>query len=214
VDLLDGDNTVELTCVSGVDTILLDWIEVAYTHDNGASGNSLKFSHSGEASFLITNVNGSEHLVYDISDAADVGRVVNAEVDVDEVEFEPQTGAAGTRSYVVLSDTALKTPAAIVADTAGDLGNTQNEADYILITHRDLGWDEDGDAYDWLNDLIALRQAQGLRVRVVDVGDIFDEFSYGVTTPAAIKDFLAYAYENWRAPAVQYVMLVGDHSVD
>jgi hypothetical protein len=49
---------------------------------------------------------------------------------------------------------------------------------------------------------------------VVDVADIFDEFSYGVTTPAAIKDFLAYAYESWSAPAVQYVLLVGDHSVD
>jgi hypothetical protein len=48
----------------------------------------------------------------------------------------------------------------------------------------------------------------------VDVADIYDEFSYGVTSPAAIKDFLAYAYDNWSAPAVQYVLLVGDHSVD
>jgi hypothetical protein len=85
VALLDGNNTVALTCVSGVDTILLDWIEITYTRDNVASGNSLKFSNSGKASFVITNVDGSEHLVYDISDAADVGRVVNAEVVADEV---------------------------------------------------------------------------------------------------------------------------------
>jgi hypothetical protein len=214
VDLLDGDNTVALTCVSGVDTILLDWIEVAYTRDNAASGNSLKFSHSGEASYVITNVNGSEHLVYDITDAIDVGRVVNADVDVNEVEFEPQMDADVTQTYLVLSDTALKTPAAIVADTAGDLGNPENEADYIIITHRDLGWDGDGDEYAWLSDLTVLRQAQGLRVKVVDVADIFDEFSYGVVTPAAIKDFLAYAYESWTPPAVQYVLVVGDHSVD
>ena len=211
---MDGDNTVALTCVSGVDTILLDWIEVAYTHNSVAAGNSLKFSNSGEASFVITNVNGSEHLVYDISDAIDVGRVVNAEVDVDEVEFEPQTTAGSTQTYLVVGDTALKTPAAIAADTAGDLGNTENEADYTIITHRDLGWDGDGDEYPWLSDLVALRQAQGLRVRVVDVADIFDEFSYGVSTPEAVKDFLAYAYDNWRAPAVQYVLLVGDHSMD
>ena len=30
VNLLDGDNTVALTCTSGEDTILLDWIEVDY----------------------------------------------------------------------------------------------------------------------------------------------------------------------------------------
>jgi hypothetical protein len=122
--------------------------------------------------------------------------------------------ADGTQTYLVLSSSALKTPAAIVADVAGDLGNTENEADYIIITHRDLGWNAEGETYEWLSDLLALREDQGLRVKVVDVADIFDEFSYGVTTPEAVKDFLAYAYENWRAPALQYVLLVGDHSVD
>ena len=58
------------------------------------------------------------------------------------------------------------------------------------------------------------REGQDLRVKVVDVADIYDEFSYGVVTPAAIKDFLTYAYESWSPPAVQYVLLVGDHSVD
>ncbi|MBW2439462.1 MAG: hypothetical protein JRH12_03230 [Deltaproteobacteria bacterium] len=48
----------------------------------------------------------------------------------------------------------------------------------------------------------------------MDVQDIFDEFSYGMTTPVAIKDFLAYAYENWTAPAPQYVLLVGDAIYD
>ena len=74
------------------------------------------------------------------------------------------------------------------------------EADYV---HGDIGWDGAGDAYGWLDDLAALRQSQGLRVKVVDVQDIYDEFSYGMVTPQAIKDFLTYAYENWAAPAPQ-----------
>jgi hypothetical protein len=114
----------------------------------------------------------------------------------------------------VLADAALKTPDSITEDVAGDLGDTDNGADYILITHRDLGWDGNGDEYPWLSDLTALRQAQGLRVKVVDVADIFDEFSYGLITPEAIRDFLAYAYQNWTAPAPQYVLLVGDHTYD
>jgi hypothetical protein len=61
-----------------------------------------------------------------------------------------------------------------------------------------------------LNDLTSLRQAQGLRVKVVDVEDIFDEFSYGIETPEALLDFLAYAYANWTPPAPQYVLLAGD----
>jgi hypothetical protein len=61
-----------------------------------------------------------------------------------------------------------------------------------------------------LSDLVALRQAQGLRVKVVDVEDVFDEFSYGIFAPEAIRDFIAYAYTNWTPPAPQYVLLVGD----
>jgi hypothetical protein len=65
-----------------------------------------------------------------------------------------------------------------------------------------------------LDDLVALRQAQGLGVKVVDVADIFDEFSYGLQSPVAIRDFLAHAYDNWQAPAPQYVLLVGDSTYD
>jgi len=48
----------------------------------------------------------------------------------------------------------------------------------------------------------------------VDVADIYDEFSYGLPTPEAIRDFLSYAYDNWTAPAPQYVLIVGDASFD
>jgi hypothetical protein len=49
---------------------------------------------------------------------------------------------------------------------------------------------------------------------VVDVADIYDEFSFGLFTPQAIKDFLDHAYHNWTPPAPQYVLLVGDASYD
>jgi hypothetical protein len=65
-----------------------------------------------------------------------------------------------------------------------------------------------------LDDLVDLREDSGLNVKVVDVTDIYDEFSYGLTTPEAIRDFLAYAYDNWQRPAPQYVILVGDASFD
>jgi len=130
--------------------------------------------------------------------------------------FEPPAGGGGENTYLVVDTDEIKTLAdvQIVEDEHSTLFDTTNGADYILITHAAIGWDGNGDAYDWLTDLIALRQAQGLRVRVVDVADIFDEFSYGLQTPEAIRDFLNYAYNNWQAPAPQYVLLVGDGSFD
>jgi hypothetical protein len=61
--------------------------------------------------------------------------------------------------------------------------------------------------------LKAYRESQGLRVAVVDVEDLFDEFSYGNKSADAIREFLAYAATKWqRAP--RFVLLLGDASYD
>ena len=61
---------------------------------------------------------------------------------------------------------------------------------------------------------MALREAQGLRVKAVDVAHIYDAFSYGIVSPQAIKDFISYAYDNWTPPAPKYVLIVGDATYD
>ena len=61
----------------------------------------------------------------------------------------------------MLPPVAVKPPVAMIVDTAADLADTANGADYILITHRDLGWDANGNAYEWLSDLVALREDPG-----------------------------------------------------
>lgn len=58
-----------------------------------------------------------------------------------------------------------------------------------------------------LTPLVDLRRAQGYRVALVDVQDIYDGWSYGQVDPAAIRAFL-----QWTRP--QAVTLVGDGSSD
>jgi hypothetical protein len=64
-----------------------------------------------------------------------------------------------------------------------------------------------------LDGLRELRQSQGYKVAVVDIDDVYDEFSYGNRTPQALKDFLAYARGNWKI-APRFVLLAGDASYD
>ena len=49
---------------------------------------------------------------------------------------------------------------------------------------------------------------------VVDIDDIYDEFSDGLFNPFAIRRFLRYAYNSWQQPAPTYVVLVGDAHYD
>jgi uncharacterized membrane protein YgcG len=127
------------------------------------------------------------------------------------IEFEP--GRVG-ETYLVVAADAILTPETIVAEQPSQLFDSANGSDYILITHRDIGWDGNGDPHSWLSDLVAHRQDQGYRVYVADIQDIYDEFSYGIKSPQALKDFLAYAYGSWTPPAPQFVLLVGDSSFD
>ena len=216
-----GLNTLTLTCLSGADpvnpdAVALDWVEVAYPRKYEANGNVLKLTHNAGYKYQIGNFTDNSLQAYDITTPTDVKRITNLQVTGTNpytLTMEPGSGS-GERTYLTLSSAAAKTPVSITKDVAGNLSGTSNGADYILITHRDLGWDGGGTAQPWLTNLKSHREAQGLRVKVVDVEDIYDEFSYGILSPQGIKDFLSYTYQNWVSPAPQYVLLVGDSAYD
>jgi hypothetical protein len=214
----DGKYTVSVTCLTRIDAIAFDWIEATYPREFVAVDDSLTFTHDDGYLYTITDFSTDELMVFDITETDDVMRVEGSEIPeaVAPFSIEFETVDDGQQhTYVVLADAEVNTTVArIVEDSASDLGDTANGADYIIITHSDIGWDGGGQLHTWVQDLAALREDQGLRVKVVDVQDIYDEFSYGMVTPRAIKDFLGYAYENWIAPAPQYVLLVGDSSYD
>jgi hypothetical protein len=215
VDLADGANTVTLECLTGLDSIAVDWFEVTYPRRFEASADRLIFRHDTGYRFQISEFSGDNLLAFDITSPENVEQVVNFETinsggpNPYTLDFEVPPGS-GERTYLVLTADQVLDPVAIIEDEYGNLADPASGADYILITHRDLGWDINGDPQGWLNDLATFRQAQGLRVKVADVEDIFDEFSYGIETPKAILDFLAHAYTSWTPPAPQYVLLVGD----
>jgi hypothetical protein len=62
--------------------------------------------------------------------------------------------------------------------------------------------------------LLDLREAQGLRTKPVAIEDVYDQFGFGEASPAALKDFLSYAYHYWQRPSVRYVVLLGDATYD
>ena len=216
VPIMDWDNTVAVTCSSGADKTAFDWFEVSYERAFEAYSDSLKFTHTGGYRYLIDGFSSDDAELYDIGNAASVKRVVNGTFSGSgpfTLEVEP-SGASGSKTYFAAASAALRVPLALARGSASSLGSPENAADWILITHRSLGWEADGTSKGWVRDLVSLREGQGLRTAVVDVADIFDEFGYGLPTPQAIKDFLTYAYESWQPPAPRYVLLVGDTTYD
>jgi hypothetical protein len=220
VPLNHGDNTVSLQCLSadGNDSIAVDWFKVTYRRDYVAGvDDTLKFEPDSPDRYVIDGFSTDALFAYDISNPIDVMRITGYTVtgpDGDgkySIDFEP---ASAGNTYFVAAASAINAPANLVEESASSLFDTANSADYLLITHRDIGWDGSGNPLAWLTDLVALREDQGLRVQIIDIEDIYDEFSYGIKSPQALKDFISYAYSNWTPPAPGYVVLVGDGTYD
>ena len=112
-----------------------------------------------------------------------------------------------TKTYLAVGKSALKYPIAAKLDTTANLTSPENGADLIIITHK-----------KFLSSAQRLAQYRashnGLRVQMVDVEDIYDEFNFGLLNPQAIKDFLKYAFSHWQSPAPSYLLLFGDASWD
>ncbi|MCA9981789.1 MAG: hypothetical protein KDD89_13180, partial [Anaerolineales bacterium] len=89
---------------------------------------------------------------------------------------------------------------------ASTLRDTTNQADLLIIAADPL--------LASLDPLIAAREAQGLSARAISLGEIYDEFGQGQTSPTSITNFLRYTQENWADPAPRYLLLVGDGTYD
>ncbi len=114
---------------------------------------------------------------------------------------------ASNSSYAIISEQGIKTPAMAILDTSANLKSFENGADLIIVTHQNFLTSAQRLAeYHNIHD--------GLRVKVADVAEIYDEFNYGLLNPEAIRDFLKYAFDNWQSPSPSYVIFFGDASWD
>lgn len=212
--LQNGNNTLRLKGVGDtgavVDQFFLNWIELDYWDTYVAEAGQLRFGPpaTGTFEFEITGFSADQIAVFDISEPDNPVRLTNVMVTPNggsfRAEFE-DTAQADSR-YLALASDAYQTPTSIQADASSAWQAPDHGADYLIITHR-----------DFLTHALRLadhRAAQGLRTATIDVEDLYDEFSYGLSTPQAIRDFLSYAYQNWQPPAPTFVVLLGGATYD
>jgi len=205
--LREGENKVTLTREGGdSDVSLVDSIRLTYRHTYKADLNALRFTASSKQRVTVDGFTGAMIRLIDVTDPNDP-REVSGRVEQrgDGYAMTASVPKGGERVLFAFGDDRLKRPAAIVLDQPSDLRERGQRADLVILTR--------GEFFASLAPLKQLRESQGLSVAVVDVEDVYDEFSYGEKSPEAVKDFLAYAKGNWsKAPA--FALLVGDASLD
>ncbi|MFN0150430.1 MAG: C25 family cysteine peptidase [bacterium] len=215
--LREGTNTLTFTGSRGPSNIpgagaYLDWFEFDYSRFYRANGNRLAFTSGGAiggSQFHIGGFGDPRVFLYDVTDPLAPVRVaadsVVASGGANELRFQAQIGGGTTRRYEAATAAGARTltDAQLLADTHGALA--QSEADHVMIVYDEFA--------AGLAPLIALRESQGMRVKVARLSDVYDEFGGGIPSPDAIRRYMKFAFTFWETPPT-YCLLVGDGNED
>lgn len=212
--LLEGGNTirVELPFDQGevIEFLFVNWFEIDFhkTYTGGGDRMSFDGDISGTWEYHVSDFLTDTLEVFDVTTPLSPAHVLSATVEPGgsgyTLTFHHTIG--GEHHYLAQSPAGRLSPVHLTPYTPTGLLSPTESADYVILTHA-----------DFLTEVQVLadhRAAQGLRVAVVDVAEVYDAFSYGIFDPRAIHDFLAHAYAHWPRPAPTYVLLVGDGHYD
>ena len=201
--LREGANVLELENVGDTEAryslVMLDRYEVDYPRFSLAEGNELHGTWRQTGSAEVPAV--SPGIVLDVTGPSPRWLEGVESLEDGTLRFRADAG----QSYRVVGLEAVKR-AEIRRPKQTRLKSTRNRADYVVIGPQAF--------LEAAAPLIQLRRSQGLLVEAVSTEAIYEAFGYGERRPAAIREFLAYAYHRWRRPSLRYVLLLGDASYD
>ena len=204
--LKEGENRILLSSMAGdSDISLIDRIALTYSHTYTADDDVLRFTAAGKQRITVAGFSNSSIRVLDITDPNYVQELTTSVERSSGYSVTFSASGKKQRTFVAVAANRISKPVELIGVTASHLRESQNGADFIIITGREF--------VPAIEPLKLLRERQGLRVAVVSVEDIYDEFSFGHRTPQAIRDFLEFARSSWE-PSPHHVLLVGDASFD
>ena len=144
-----------------------------------------------EAIQLVDTIQGATVSSYSWTDSAGKG-----------IKYYICTESAFQQTPALSTQAALQSSGVYVHDLRAANGPASNRADYVIISHP-----------DFLTQAVRLakhKQAIGrfTSPKVIDIMDIYREFSGGAVDPAALRNFLVYARSQWGL-SPDYVLLLG-----
>lgn len=201
------------------DQILIDWFDFEYWRtlwadrdpEDGIDDDLIAFGSSNRTGTLEYTVAGfvtDDVSVFKVIDRHVVRTVPGVTVAPSGARYDAvfQDYVADTASYFAVTSGGYLTPS-IERRTPGIL-RSDTGVDYVMIVY-----DEFEEELLRLANFRISGEGGGFDVRVATVSEVYDEFSWGVPDPAAIRNYLRYLYESSGDPAT-HVLLVGDTSYD
>ncbi|MFL6283810.1 MAG: C25 family cysteine peptidase, partial [Pyrinomonadaceae bacterium] len=205
--LHEGDNQVQLVSSGSSDVTITEHLRLTYPHKLMADDDRLRF-HAPAGNVSVGGFTTPNIRVVDVTNPASP-----VEVRPDGEPTQDIDGAWGltfsvgdSAELLAFAEGRFMSPSSVAANKPSSLAvDAAERADLLVITH--------GDFTQQVAPLVAERTAEGMVVKVIDVEDLYDEFSYGTHSPQAVRDFLSLKHASQNQTPT-YVLFVGDGTYD
>lgn len=201
----DGINDIDISAAYRR-KMYLSWIDIGYERFFHPRSGELRFRIEETGPFHTTMIgwNSGEVRLFDVTDPYRVVEWEHFTWSGDSLLFYNDTDEA--RTFFAVEEYAWNKPASMDFLSIDDLRNPHAGAEYLIIADDAL--------VEATAPLAELRSGE-YSVRTVAVSDIYNQFSWGLNDPVAIRDFLACAYHRWpEGERPLFVLLVGDATPD
>jgi hypothetical protein len=209
--LANGNNILKIISYptsSSPNACIYDWYEVEYPRYLRTFNDSLFFTFpfldaaSAPKFVQISNVNTDSTIIWKYGDG--YKRFVLPRIGT---EIHLQDTLTNKTKFSLIKESKISKPKIYYAKQFVNLRSIENRADYIAVTHKRFL----NTASQYSN---FISNNYGVISKLIDVDDIYDEFSYGFFNPEAIRDFLKITHNNWQTPLPKYVALIGGATYD
>jgi hypothetical protein len=183
-----------------VDVVMFNWIEAHYPAegDVDANANALRVRADASAPLQLIARGGEAPALYGSDGVRRTPRALGGG------RYAYAAAAAGV-DLLPATRAALAKPLSLRPVTGADWREPQQGYDYLIVAHPRL--------LDAIRPLAGFHEKRGLKVAVLDIDSVYDQFNHGIAHPQAIRNLVDAAYHRWPSKP-RFLLLVGDSSFD
>jgi hypothetical protein len=201
---VDNELVVEQHVAGEAPPVLFtDAVEVDYLRLAEADAPVFRFGGAEGGTHSVSGLSSDTVDLYDVSDP--MAPKHYGELVLDEPGRLSFVASGSDLRFLVAAPQAVAAPIEVRPRFATSLRSPHHSVDYVIVAASHLRADAQA--------LADLRDADGYRVLLVDIDDVYWEFAHGEPDPLAVRDFLSFAWHQWET-APRYALLVGKGTLD
>ncbi|HEV7490584.1 MAG TPA: C25 family cysteine peptidase, partial [Rhodanobacteraceae bacterium] len=182
-----------------VDVVMFNWIEAQYPLTGDLDAGALPFTTTAEGAPELSWHGKGAPVLYGSDGKRRVGHAIGAG------RYAFAAASPGVELFPAL-DGELAKPEKLRPAAADKWRNPAEPYDYLIVAHPRL--------LDAIKPLAEFHRLRGLKVAILDIDDVYDEFNDGIKHPLAIRNLVDRAWHEWPSPQPRFLLLVGDASFD